>query len=247
MRIAHFVLFAATILSTASLAQTSVTPDAGGAQPPAAAAAPAGVVRPDVPEQTASSGGPANICGELVAFLTPSPEPAEGTAGSNGQPAAAQAGSDSQPSGQPETTQAAAGQQANDGEQPVQAADESGGDEGSAQDASNQAGAAVEAPVDSNAPADTSGNADNAPQTSGLSAPIPSPTETTEKRPDVTLAEGRAMAEANDLAKCHSEIRRMRRAGIEMPPELIALAALDLRYHQQSGRQAPEPAVGEAR
>ena len=40
-----------------------------------------------------------------------------------------------------------------------------------------------------------------------------------------------AAAAANDIAGCRSTAQEMRRAGVAMPPALIALAALELEYH----------------
>ena len=46
------------------------------------------------------------------------------------------------------------------------------------------------------------------------------------RHPAMSLA-----AAANDIAACRSTAQEMRRAGVGMPPALIALAALELEYH----------------
>ena len=61
----------------------------------------------------------------------------------------------------------------------------------------------------------------------------------------MTLAEGQALADANDIAGCHGATREMRRAGVDLPPALIALAALDLQYQQNAAPAAPT--TGDAR
>jgi hypothetical protein len=48
----------------------------------------------------------------------------------------------------------------------------------------------------------------------------------------MSLEEGQALATANDIPGCQSAARKMRREGVDMPPALIALAALDLKFHQ---------------
>jgi hypothetical protein len=42
----------------------------------------------------------------------------------------------------------------------------------------------------------------------------------------MTLAQAQALAQAGDLAGCQTATRQMRRAGVALPPGLIALAAL---------------------
>jgi hypothetical protein len=59
----------------------------------------------------------------------------------------------------------------------------------------------------------------------------------------MTLQEGQALAAANDIAGCQAAARKMRREGVEMPMPLLALAALDLKYHQQAPTAAPPSGV----
>jgi hypothetical protein len=84
-----FIACAAALAGTAAFAQTPPQPEAAQPAPPAPAApqspAPAPVASPPAapapaPEQS-TRGRPANICQELVAFLTPKPAPAPAAAG----------------------------------------------------------------------------------------------------------------------------------------------------------------------
>ncbi len=108
---------------------------------------------------------------------------------------------------------------------------------GSAQDASGQAGPAHAAPEPNSAPA-AQGNVQNAPQTSSLSAPVPvEPAETT-KESVLSLADAEQLAGANDIAACQEASRKLRLAGIAMPPPLLALTALDLKFQQSEAPQS---------
>jgi hypothetical protein len=156
---------------------------------PAVTPAPAAAAAPQT--------GPANICAELVAFLTPKPPaPAPAAAPPNAPP--------------PQAPKPG---------------------EGSAQQATGQSGVAVEAPKPG-APGAPAGQGQNAPQNSGISAPVPKAPEPPKKKPSMTLEQGQALATANDIPGCQSAARKMRREGVDMPPALLALAALDLKYHQ---------------
>ena len=53
------------------------------------------------------------------------------------------------------------------------------------------------------------------------------------------LEEAQALAAANNIAGCQEAARKMRREGVAMPAPLIALAALDPRFH--AGGSAPAP------
>jgi hypothetical protein len=63
------------------------------------------------------------------------------------------------------------------------------------------------------------------PQASGQSAPIPQ-TQSAPQPAMITVEEATAFAGANDLRACQEAAQRMRRAGVALPPGLIALAAL---------------------
>lgn len=112
---------------------------------------------------------------------------------------------------------------------------------GSAQEASGQGGPANMAP-EQNATAvgvpparGSSGDnttAQNAQQSSGLSAPVPTEPASTPKTAVMTVAEAQKLAGAGDIAACRDAARKLRIAGVAMPPPLLALTALDLRYHR---------------
>ena len=63
-------------------------------------------------------------------------------------------------------------------------------------------------------------------QASGQSAPIPQ-AQSAAQPGWIKLEEAGAYAEANDLRACQQAIQKMRRAGVALPPGLIALAALN--------------------
>ena len=92
-------------------------------------------------------------------------------------------------------------------------------------------------------PARRAGQGTNAPQTSGLSAPIPKPPDPPTKKPSMTLEEAQALAAANDIAGCQAAARKTRREGVDMPLPLLALAALDLKYHERATPAAAPPGV----
>lgn len=150
----------------------AVAPQAAGQKPEAR-----------TPAAETRSGGPANICRELVAYLQPKPSPAP-TAGqapaSSAQAAAPQAPA-SAAAGQPQAAQP--------GPNP----------------ASSAAGPAVQA--------------------SGQPAPVQNASAPA-KAPPVSLQEASALADKNDLPGCQKAAQKLRRAGIDLPPGLIALAAL---------------------
>src|SRR5919199_1224883 len=127
--------------------------------------------------------------------------------------------------------------------QPAQGAEQSG----SAQQVSGQSGVGPEAPKPNapaqqaaapnapqssgqSAPVPPQGSGQNAPQTSGQSAPIPQgSTQSTPVQSALTFEQAQALAEANDIKGCRDATQKMRRAGVALPPALIALAALDLQ------------------
>ncbi len=160
------------------------------------------------------SGRPANLCQELLAFMK-APPPEAPAASAPAKPAA-------------EAKSAPASGQA---VQP-KAPDKSG----SAQEISGQSGPAHGAP-DPNPKQSAQGNVQNAPQTSSLSAPVPTEPTAPSKESIMAVTEAQALAEANDIAACQGAARKLRLAGVTMPPPLLALTALDLRY--QTGAQHP--------
>jgi hypothetical protein len=90
----------------------------------------------------------------------------------------------------------------------------------------SQAAAGAKPATETAAPAgQASQSADRPQRTSGQSAPIPSAqpsTAPTQISPD----EAKSLLEVNDLRTCRDRAREMRRAGVALPPGLLALAAL---------------------
>ncbi|MGB3540130.1 MAG: hypothetical protein WBA42_18415 [Mesorhizobium sp.] len=86
-----------------------------------------------------------------------------------------------------------------------------------------------------------------------MKAPPPEASKTdaaavsTPKEKVLTIEAAQKLADANDIAQCQKAAREMRVAGVAMPPPLIALAALDLKYQQKSGAAAaPAGTAGSA-
>jgi hypothetical protein len=75
------------------------------------------------------------------------------------------------------------------------------------------------------APAATQGA--SGPQVSGMPAPIPQG-ETPGKPAPANLQQAEALAQSNDIRGCRDTAQQMRRAGVALPPALIALAGLRL-------------------
>ena len=214
--------FAAVLVTTALLpvglaAQTAAPPQqtAPTVAPLEPGQRPAGITGGGQAEQSAQ-GGPADICQELVAFVQPAARPSAAT------PAPAQV----QEQGQ-----------------------------------TSSGATAVTAPPHSKAEADAARpSGEGAPTTSGMSGPVPRATTegtpgpqaagqsqfvtqprpappdaaTTPKPTPAMVDKALAAAAANDIAACRSTAQEMRRAGVAMPPALIALAALDLEYHLEA-------------
>jgi hypothetical protein len=67
-------------------------------------------------------------------------------------------------------------------------------------------------------------SADRTQQNSSLSAPIPP--SSSSGSANVTLADADQLLSAGDQRACQAAVQRMRRAGVALPPSLIALAAL---------------------
>ncbi|MCJ2037340.1 hypothetical protein [Methylobacterium sp. J-068] len=161
-------------------------------------------------QDAAPAGGPANLCGELLAFVKKPEEkkqeaatpPAQATAISNSS-----GKSDAQPSasgGQPQQNSGLSG--------PVNAqAKAPTSDTRAPVSAGNtvlaQANAAAKSPAPPGAP-----------------APSPKPDEALIARID-------AAAAANDQVACRAAARAMRVAGVIMPPPLLALAALNPKFY----------------
>jgi hypothetical protein len=130
----------------------------------------------------------------------------------------------------------------------VQAKPETGS--GSAQKVTGQSGVATDNPKPSQGTA-SAGSVTNAPQKDSRAAPLPpADVKSTPKESVLDMAKAEELAGANDIAACQKTAREMRVAGVAMPPPLMALAALDLKYQQASGAAAPAgsaaPAGGQA-
>jgi hypothetical protein len=108
---------------------------------------------------------------------------------------------------------------------------------------------AVQAPKSNEQPPQPSGT--GAPSQSGISGPIsnhvsqgaPGPQGATQKTAEpkgappattkpgqVDLADAERMAAGNDFAACREATQRLRLAGAPLPPDLLALGALDLKF-----------------
>jgi hypothetical protein len=243
------------LAASSSLAQTSTAPAPAAPAAPApdtAAPAPPAATGPVDPAATqAGTGRPANLCQELLAFVRESqPEaaapadapasvtrPDEQTADAPVPPADQDdAAADEEAAAAGEGSLPASGEAV-----PPQPHTESG----SAQDVTGQSGPAHEAPEPNTA--DTAeGNVENAPQTSGLSAPVPAETAEAEENVSLSLASAEELAGANDIAACQDAARKLRLAGAPMPEPLLALTALDLQYQGQANEAQSPAAAPEA-
>ncbi|KQT45359.1 hypothetical protein ASG52_14410 [Methylobacterium sp. Leaf456] len=193
---------------------------------------------PPVPEP----GKPANLCQELVAFVK-QPEPSKQAAATPTQQATAV----SNPSGKTEGgkpsdaagTEKSAGLSGTvtdgakaEGDKGAAAkSPEAQAAEAKAADAKAAEAKAVEGKLDAktvNPATDPRARANaeaKAPPAPGTPGPGPKPDQ-------ATLEKIEAAAAANDLPACRSAARAMRVAGVVMPPPLLGLSALDLKYSQ---------------
>ena len=75
-----------------------------------------------------------------------------------------------------------------------------------------------------------------------MSAPVPKEPTSTPKELVMSMTDAEALAETNDIAACQGAAKELRLAGVAVPPPLLALAALDLKYHQTEAAspQAPQ-------
>ena len=204
-----------TLSISTCLAQTATPPAPASPQPasPMAAAA--------TPQS-----GPANLCQEILGFMKAPP------------PDAPQAADAKKTAQQAKPPQPASSQQGSAGLAGTTATDKgTSGDGGSnsAQAVTGQDGVATDAPDPSKDQADAGSVAD-APQKESRAAPLPPADVTSTPKESVLSVEAaQQLADANDIAQCQKTAREMRVAGVAMPPPLIALAALDFQYQQNSG------------
>ena len=99
-------------------------------------------------------------------------------------------------------------------------------------------------------PGQTAPPMDQAQQKSGISAPVPQDDKSTGTS-QMTVEQAQKLAHGNDLRGCQGAVQEMRRAGMALPPGLLALAALreDLLAKSQppnapaaqGGQGAPAP------
>ena len=150
--------------------------------------------------------GPANLCQELLAFVTAPEAKKQESATPQSQATAV-----SNPSGKTD------GKPSGGGGEPQQKSGLSG---------ATGTGDTV-APVDRKA---ALGQANASAKAAAAPAALPPP-----PKPDAATVAGiEAAAASNDQAGCRAAARTMRKAGVPMPPPLLALAALDLKF--QTGR-----------
>ncbi|MBX6746592.1 MAG: hypothetical protein IRY87_31550 [Acetobacteraceae bacterium] len=167
-----------------------------------------GGAQPGTAAGQASGDRPANICQELVAFMK-APAPGQATAAGASTPAQGAASS----GGPGASGQAVPTKPTNQTE--------------SAGQISGQSGVAVNAPAPNSAPVAKEGTAEAAPQKSSRSAPVPNASQGTPKDSVMSVQEAEELAKANNTQNCREATQKLRRAGVMMPPTLLALAALE--------------------
>ncbi|AWI87178.1 hypothetical protein C0214_01690 [Methylobacterium sp. DM1] len=166
-----------------------------------------------------ASGKPANLCQELVAFVK-QPEPANKAATTPPQQATAV----SNPSGKTE------GGKPSDGGEPQKTS----GLSGAVSETGNGPAPGKQNNNPSSNPAGNPAVNPHAKANAEAKSPPPPATPAPAPKPDPgTVEKIEAAAGANDLAACREAARSMRTAGVVMPPPLLALSALDLRFFQQ--------------
>ncbi|HEY7382758.1 MAG TPA: hypothetical protein VH835_01635 [Dongiaceae bacterium] len=189
------------------------------------------------PAQPAGGGrGPANLCQELVAYVRQATAPAPGAAqaaaaAQSPQPSPAQQVA---PTAAPTAPATAAAAQPPGKDAPSQSGipgpvpqAQTQGTPGPQAAGQNPAVTQPQTP----AAAQPGGQAPPPAQAAAAAPPAPpqAPKPTAEH-----LAKLEAAAQGNDLAACRNYGQQMRRAGMPMPPPLLALAGLDLKYLQQA-------------
>jgi hypothetical protein len=168
----------------------------------------------------AGARGPANLCQELLAFMEAPPPAATAAPAAPAQAAKAEPAKEGAAAASPGTGAADAAPAA-----PAGAAKEGA----SSQQATGQSGPATDAP-DPNVTGAKVGKAEDAPQKASVSAPVPTDGKSVSKESVLSVAEAESLAAANDIAACQTAARELRIAGVAVPPPLLALTALDLKY-----------------
>ena len=228
------IVFALVIPSTfaawAASAQTSAAP--GAQQPPNA--------------QASTPGKPANLCGELLAFVRPPAPPAGSASASAPAPAGQGPAAAAQPSPDKATAVSApaqnqsAPQPSPSGGAPQQSSSLSGPVTPSGPGASGPQGAAQPGgggppPASTDA---AKAPASAAPPQQAAAAPAAPPAAPPPPKPtSAQIEKVEAAARDNNLQGCRDAAREMRKAGIVMPPPLLALAALDLKFFNRDQKQ----------
>lgn len=188
---------------------------------------------PAVQKSAAQQAGPANLCQEILLFMKSPPPEAAASPGA-AKPATTEK--------QAAPAKSGAAQQGSSTSAGTSATDKNAskdGGSGSAQAVTGQDGVATDAPDPDKDKAD-SGSVANAPQKESRAAPVPPADVTSTPRESVlTMDAAQQLADAGDVAQCQKMARKMRVAGVAMPPPLIALAALDLQHQQKSGVADP--------
>jgi hypothetical protein len=188
---------------------------------------------PAVQKSAAQQAGPANLCQEILLFMKSPPPEAAASPGA-AKPATTEK--------QAAPAKSGAAQQGSSTSAGTSATDKNAskdGGSGSAQAVTGQDGVATDAPDPDKDKAD-SGSVANAPQKESRAAPVPPADVTSTPRESVlTMEAAQQLADAGDVAQCQKMARKMRVAGVAMPPPLIALAALDLQHQQKSGVADP--------
>jgi hypothetical protein len=216
---------------------------AGGVMAQTAAPAPAG----QPAGASARSGKPADLCAEVLAFVHP-PAPAAASApAAAGAPASPQAqAAAAQPPANAATAVTApaqsgsAPQPSSGGGAPQQSSSLSGQVTPSGPGAAGPQGAAQPG---AGGPPPASGDAKPpAPQPApqqAAAAPAPAaPAAPPPPKPTAAQIEKvETAARDHNLQACHGVAQEMRKAGIVMPPPLLALAALDLKFFEADQKQ----------
>jgi hypothetical protein len=57
----------------------------------------------------------------------------------------------------------------------------------------------------------------------------------------MTVPDAEALAAAGDPQACRDGTRKLRIAGVAVPPPLLALAALDIKFHRRPPPAQPQP------
>jgi hypothetical protein len=211
------IILAGMFAFSASTCLAQTTPASQPASPPA------------VQKPAAQQAGPANLCQEILLFMkSPPPEAAA-------SPGAAKPATTEKQAAPAKSGAAQQGSSTSAGTSATDRNASKDGGSGSAQAVTGQDGVATDAPDPDKDKAD-SGSVANAPQKESRAAPVPPADVTSTPRESVlTMEAAQQLADAGDVAQCQKMARKMRVAGVSMPPPLIALAALDLQHQQKSG------------